>query len=212
MYCGAGTETRDHVPSRAFLDRPYPGNLPVVPACEDCNAGFSLDEEYLASLIDCVIAGTADPNFVPRSKVKQILERQPLLRRRLAIAGSQAASSFRVEGSRVENIVLKLARGHAAFELNEPQIDDPTEISSMPLATLQDDALRLFETPPTTDIWPEVGSRAMLRIVYDGTPSATRWIVVQHGRYRYLAAVLPDVVLVRMVISDYLACEVIWRN
>ena len=57
-------------------------------------------------------------------------------------------------------------------------------------------------------IWPEVGSRAMQRLAmaYPNTPS---WIVVQPGRYRYVACV-DDIVLVRMVLSEYLACEVIW--
>ena len=152
VYCGAGTETRDHVPSRVFLDRPYPSNLPVVPACEDCNAGFSLDEEYLASLIDCVIAGTSDPNFVPRPKVKRTLERKPLLAKRLENARLEEASSFTIERGRVENVVLKLARGHAAHELNEPQFDYPSQISFLPLATLPHDKTHHFETPPIVSI------------------------------------------------------------
>lgn len=46
VYCGGEPSTRDHVPSKVFLDEPYPeNNLPVVPACETCNNSFSLDEE-----------------------------------------------------------------------------------------------------------------------------------------------------------------------
>jgi hypothetical protein len=48
IYCGGPEETRDHVPSRVFLDSPPPENLPVVWACASCNQGFSLDEAYLA--------------------------------------------------------------------------------------------------------------------------------------------------------------------
>jgi hypothetical protein len=30
-FCGGETGTRDHCPSRIFLDQPFPDNLPVVP-------------------------------------------------------------------------------------------------------------------------------------------------------------------------------------
>ena len=30
IHCGAPAETRDHVPSRCLLERPYPENLPAV--------------------------------------------------------------------------------------------------------------------------------------------------------------------------------------
>lgn len=43
VYCGGATESRDHVPSRILLDEPYPENLPVVPSCDSCNGGYSLD-------------------------------------------------------------------------------------------------------------------------------------------------------------------------
>lgn len=46
VYSGGGTETRDHVPSKVLLEKPYPENLPIVPACDTCNQSFSSDEEY----------------------------------------------------------------------------------------------------------------------------------------------------------------------
>ena len=47
IYCGGIAKTRDHVPSKAFLDKPYPENIPVVPCCSECNNKFSKDEEYV---------------------------------------------------------------------------------------------------------------------------------------------------------------------
>jgi hypothetical protein len=35
------------------------------------------------------------------------------------------------------------------------------------------------------------------------------WIVVQQGRYRYAAE--SDGSMVRMVLSEYLACQVVWE-
>lgn len=63
-FCGGETESRDHVPSKVFLDKPYPEQLPVVPSCNDCNNGFSIDEEYLACLLESVKAGTTETNKI----------------------------------------------------------------------------------------------------------------------------------------------------
>jgi hypothetical protein len=76
-YCGAMPATRDHVPSRVLLDEPFPTNLPVVSACEDCNNGFSLDEQYLACLIECAMSGSAEPESVHRGKIQRILMEKP---------------------------------------------------------------------------------------------------------------------------------------
>src|SRR5450759_3414803 len=85
-YCGADTPTRDHVPSRVFLDEPYPDQLPVVPACQNCNEGFSIDEEYLACLIECVVAGSTYPGDIRRAKIRRTLQARPALAGRLARA------------------------------------------------------------------------------------------------------------------------------
>lgn len=44
IYCGGSSETREHVPSKCLLDRPYPTNLNVVGCCESYNQSFSKDE------------------------------------------------------------------------------------------------------------------------------------------------------------------------
>jgi len=51
VYCGATANTRDHVPPKALLEEPRPINLRTVPACDSCNAGWSLDEEYMAVVL-----------------------------------------------------------------------------------------------------------------------------------------------------------------
>lgn len=73
VYCGGNTETRDHVPSKVLLDEPYPTNLPRVPACQHCNESFSMDEEYIACLIECVLIGSANVDHIERQKVRRIL-------------------------------------------------------------------------------------------------------------------------------------------
>jgi len=47
VYCGAsGKMTPDHIPPKGIFARPRPSNLITVPACKDCNAGASEDDEY----------------------------------------------------------------------------------------------------------------------------------------------------------------------
>jgi len=46
-YCNQPATTRDHVPAKAFLDKPYPSNWHIVYACEECNNKLSKDEAYV---------------------------------------------------------------------------------------------------------------------------------------------------------------------
>lgn len=213
-YCGGRTGTRDHVPSKVLLDAPLPENLPVVPACRECNNGFSLDEEYVACLIECALSGTTDPAELERDCIIRILKRKPALRSRLEESrrvDPAANTSFVVEERRVRRVVLKLARGHAMFEGAAPQLDQPSTIHVAPLGLLAEAQRTAFETPPATNVFPEVGSRAMQRL-FRQPDWGTSWIEAQADRYRYLVAVGSPGLVVRLVLSEYLAAEVTWRG
>lgn len=217
VYCGTHPDTRDHVPSKVLLDEPYPTELPVVGACKRCNASFSLDEQYLACFLDCVICGDTEASDLQRPNVKRILEENPVLHRRIEGARKRDESDsllWEPEAARVRNVILKLARGHAAYELY-PKLDEPTVVSFVPLQILSEEERLAFEllTADKLDLWPEIGSRAFLR-AFGKSPDRLEhsgdWIVVQRGRYRY-AVSEADGVIVRMVLSEYLACEVVWE-
>lgn len=212
-YCADEPTTGDHVPAKVFLDPPYPENLPKVEACLRCNNGSSLDEEYLACLIACVIGGGIEDGMIGREKIRRILNERPGLRERLRQARGTASAEtiFSIEADRVRNVVVKLARGHAAFELNEPQLGEPAAVGYVPLHLLDPEQREGFENPPTPRAWPEVGSRALQRAVVIATFGLTDWVEVQPDRYRYLAF-SGDGVVVRVVLSEYLACEVIWHD
>lgn len=213
IHCGGQDETRDHSPSRVFLDEPFPENLPLAPACRACNNGFSLDEEYLASLLECVTSGDVMPDAFERQKIANIVRRSPGLAARLRAArrteDGQVIWSF--DEARVSRVILKLARGHAAFELNEPQCSEPSSIGFAPLITMSDAQVdAFFNELPGGSVYPEVGSRALERLFTgEDTAGDGRWVIVQPGRYRY-AAGWGGGVSIRMVIRDYLACEVVW--
>lgn len=212
IYCGGLPETREHVPSKVFLDQPFPDDLPVVEACEQCNNGFSLDEEYMACLIDCVISGSTDPSKVGRPKISKILARRPGIAERIASgrSGDSDGFVFSVETERVHSVVEKIARGHALFEMNE-LVDSPLEVWIRPLVTLENNDREVFEAIENASVglWPEVGSRAMQRLVVDDSSFYGGWIHVQPDRYRYSIVQTPSLE-VRMVFSEYLACRVVW--
>lgn len=213
VYCGGPPDTRDHIPSRILLDEPFPDNLPVADCCETCNTGFSLDEQYLACFIDCVIAGSASPSNVARPKISRILSETPALASRICRTKAEGLAGQKVwepEIDRVKNVSLKLARGHVAYELSLLQIDEPLCITCTPIIAMADRDVEHFLNPQETPFWPEIGSRAFIR------PSkqlpelaADHWQVVQPGRYQYLVS-QADGLFVRILLSDYLACEVRW--
>jgi hypothetical protein len=217
LYCSAPTENSEHVPSRVLLDEPYPENLPTMPSCLECNAGFSLDEEYFACLIECARTGSVDA--VTRPKIQKILEHSPALAARIMRARTVSQGgeiSFQLEAERVKNVVVKLANGHAVYELDEQRQEDPTHIMVTPLHTLSPEALQHFETIPQSAgllaSLPEIGTRAMQRVLIAAPANSvfgSDWVVVQEGQYRY-AAIADGPVMVRFVIGEYLACEVIW--
>ena len=212
-FCGGETGTRDHCPSKVFLDEPYPENLPVVPACRACNSSFSAHEEYLACLVSCVIAGSTDPGAMPRAKASRILREKPALRAMLEQARAEAdgKTTFVPDQERVPAVLVKLAQGHALYELHENCARKPDEFSFVPLELMSAQQREHFENPKTTAVWPEVGSRAMQRlVVYGSDQSPSGWLDVQPGRYR-LHASLGSGIEVRIVIHEYLACFVQWE-
>jgi hypothetical protein len=215
VHCGGPNETRDHGPSVVFLDDPLPPDLPACPSCEQCNQSFSEDEAYLAALLECVIAGGADPSGIQRPKIAGLMRNRRRLVEELAAARSDQGGQviFNPDEARVRNVISKLARCHIAFELNQPRTDEPKRLWWRPLMQLTADEREEFENPDTGDLagWPEVGSRAMSRLLVFGDEvfEDDPWLEVQPGRYRYRADEA-DGLRVRMVIRDYLACEVVW--
>jgi len=217
IHCGGATESKDHSPSLVLLDKPHPKHQPWAWSCEPCNRGFSLDEEYLACVLECAKTGSVRPEDQQRDVVSRILRRQPRLTTMLEASQVHldGKTALLADPERIQSVVLKLARGHAAYELNEPQFEHPDQIAFVPLDSLVAKERERFETPPPIDVLPEIGSRAMQRVsaYTDGSTEGwfTDWVEVQPGRYRYLAAAGYQITI-RIVMSEYLACEVIWNG
>ena len=215
VYCDGYPNTREHVPPKVFLDKPFPEELPVVEACSTCNSNFSLDEQYFACLLDCVISGSADPNSVQRETIKKTLLRKPSLAERLRNARKivDGRIMFEVEYQRIANVVRKIAIGHVLHELNLLVRENEVKLNVAPFVCLNNAAWSGFENLEVgkLPIWPECGSRALQRIIISDKDYDEGWIHVQRSRYRY-AVLQSEYIEVRMVFSEYLACVVRWMQ
>ena len=217
VFCGAAPDTDDHCPSRVFLEEPFPDNLAVVDSCKSCNESFSKDEQYFACLIECVICGSVELDKIRRPKIKRILTENPKLSARL-LAGRKIDNAQNIiwqpEMERVKNVILKLARGHIAFELSLPHVDEPKHLTFAPICAMSDEQRTAFENPSADDglaSYPEIGSRAFMRTVVVGQTAYqdTGWIIVQPNNYRYLVD-QSNGDFVQIVIGEYLACRIGW--
>jgi hypothetical protein len=215
VHCGGPEETRDHVPAKVLLDEPYPDNLPVCPSCLKCNNRSSIDEEYVACLLECILAAEADPAKLRRPKVARILGEKPLLLERLRQCRSvtNGIPVWNPEAGRLKAVIVKLARGHAAYELNEPETGEPQYAQAVPLLAMSTAKQEEFERGGNTIVapWPEVGSRALQRLLISGADVYQEgWIIVQEDNYRFRTS-QENGVIVQMVLREYLACEVGWE-
>lgn len=226
IYCGGSPDTRDHVPSKCLLEPPYPPNLPVVGCCEPCNQNFSKDEQYFACLIESVLSGSTDPKKIGRLSVSKIMQSLPALQKRIEASRTEVDGkiAFVPEIERVFNVMLKLARGHAAFELSQSCRKKPDHFWFGPLSSLPQEDRQTFNSVHFQQVVGEVGSRNMQRLfVTQMTISSENvepqnvemiindWIDVQDERYRYITIDDMGIVIVRIVIAEYFACEVAWE-
>jgi hypothetical protein len=221
LYCGRGFgEARrrsvDHVPSKTLLQQPYPENLPTVPACVECNSGFSGDEQYVQVFVGCALASSVDPTVQPDAKVRAALLRSTALRTQIESAMREPSSEggqvrWEPEHERLATVLAKNARGHLWHEHADRRPGEPA-VAYAALESLSPEQRDIFENPPEVSAaLPEVGSRALQRRFsgdwLDG------WTFVQDDRYRYAVDYLEgDTVRVRMVIAEYLAVTVVWHE
>jgi hypothetical protein len=200
-----------------FLDEPLPYDLPVVGACEECNSSFSVHEQYLACLLECAIHGSVEPEGVERDKVKRILAENPSLRSRLRRSCTKDDNgnlAWKIEEDRVKTVILKLARGHAAFELGLPQLEQPDGIFFQPFVVMSQKQRDSFESATASSplLWPEIGSRSFIRAAKTHhTRCDNRWLTIQADRYRY-SVDQTEGLTIQMVLSEYLACSAVWST
>ncbi len=227
VYCGDTPDTRDHVPSKCLLEPPFPDNLPVVDCCYSCNQNFSKDEQYFVCLIESVLCGSTDPEEIGRSSVARIMQNSPSLRQRIENSKTEVDGqiAFIPEIERLKNVMLKLARGHAAYELSQPCRTEPDYFWCGPLLLLSKECREAFNLVYIQQIGGEIGSRNIQRLLVTQITRLDEngeqqnieiiindWIDVQDGKYRFLAIEDMGQIVIRIVIAEYFTCEIAWSR
>jgi len=212
--------SEDHVPTKSLLLKPRPHHLPVVTICRDCNNGFSRDEQYAATFLSCVLAGSTDPEKQTNESAARALTESAALRamidrtkREFQTVGEETRIVWQPDMERINRVVLKNARGHAYFEYGEPKMEAPPRVWARPLESMSESERAEFEGLTGTGglaAWPEVGSRIITRIA-TGLDMDGGWVVVQDGTYRY-SVDDAEGLRVRSVVWEYLATEVHWES
>lgn len=221
IHCSAmlreGVANKDHVPSKSLLIQPLPANLPQVLICKKCNSSFSADEQYFVAFLGAVLQGTTDPDLHGDSVARRILRWNSTLRDSIeqtkheySTLGGETRLVWSPDTKRINTALIKNGRGHVYHELGGPIFGDPEHIWSKPLCQLTPSELNEFESPAARNIWPEVGSRLMTRLI-SGEDMDGQWIIVQKDIYRFYID-FAGPITVRMVLREYLAAEIVWEQ
>ena len=125
------------------------------------------------------------------------------------LSGGDPEVQWTPEIERIARVIVKNARGHALFELGLPLLSDPAYVGFSPILVMSDEQTAHSQSEPESMLWTEVGSRMMQRMVI-GDLQPGGWVEVQPGTYRYAVYQLGNQTLIRMLLRDYLACEVAW--
>lgn len=218
VVLGSVESNLDHVPSKTILDRPFPDNLPTVRICKACNTSFSNDEEYFTAFLGSVLAGTTEPDQQVVGRAEKILGSNYRLQDEIEASleivkdtGGNDQITFVPDMERIQNVVVKNARGHILFEHGQPARGEPLRVAIQPMPVLSPDILAGFESIDYGSGWPEVGSRLMNRLVTGDDMRPDGWVVVQPNVYRF-AVMDHGQFVVRTVIREYLATEVVWEQ
>lgn len=215
IYCGKEPNSKEHVPPKSLLDEPYPEQLPTVGSCKNCNNRFSIDEEYLSCAVEYARCGSAKSENLMREKIKRKLRVKKSLIKRIRSGVQQSSNGMRylrIEKPRIKDVITKICQGHAAYELSEVFLGIPSKIRIKPLVEMSPDEMKTFETPIKNTVFPEVGSRFTQKLLILSAGTYSYWIPVQDGQYRFMVGIAEEEIIVKVVISEYLACEVVWGD
>ena len=225
VYCGEDADSREHCPSKAFLSKPYPLDLPIVPACQKCNNGYSQDELYVKSFIDLFKAYSLGKKLkvdFARKEVRDAKEKFDYIIEKGEIEFD----------SRIERIIIKLTICHAAFELTEGYYSDdwngiPEFVSYTFRPNMTIDEIASYDKfiYMNDKILPIVGSRVFDNIYVvqpvlmstDKTEALKAplalmtWSDIQNENYRYICWFEQEKLCIRIVIDEFLFAKVVFK-
>ena len=137
VYCGRRADSREHVPPRLLLEKPYPENLRTLPACRACNQGFSLDEQYFLVLLGQIATSSKLAQKIePGGVLDRALTRAPALDERVVSAlevDDDGRVVIRPEHDRVQRVIAKVAHGLYVLRYRRnPRLRDVEPIAAYP--------------------------------------------------------------------------------
>ena len=219
IYCGKKAETREHIPSKVLLVEPYPENLPTIPACFECNNGFSSDEQYFTYFLE-FLKSNVYTDYKCSDKIVRALDENLSLKQLIVsqVKNIDGKIEFSFDKNRFDRIVSKLATGHSGYEFDNVDFDSPKTVWYEFSFRLNDDFKRQFLMPQIMNKVPEISSRfacdyCIIQNVETGEAFLLNdWIEVQEQRYEYHIYINDKGgISVRMVILDTLYCQVDFR-
>jgi hypothetical protein len=114
VFCCKSASTKDHIPSKSLLEKPYPNNLLTVSSCKKCNEAFSPDEEYLLNVL---VEISLNPILLAKKEygnVYRARQRSPKLNNRIQnslIEGDDGRVYIQPEYKRIYKVIEKNALG-----------------------------------------------------------------------------------------------------
>ncbi|MCD8040686.1 MAG: HNH endonuclease [Clostridia bacterium] len=118
IYCGEISDTREHIPSKVFLSKPYPDNLAILPACKECNNSFSDDELYTEVYIDSLKYFSGYSSELREENKERIYKNTAYFDAHRDFAEYYSSELF-PNNEKIKKILRKLAIGHMIYELSE---------------------------------------------------------------------------------------------
>lgn len=218
IYCRTNiADSREHLPSRIFLDTPYPEEYSIVPACIKCNRSFSTDEVYVSCFIDKFRNVLSNYRIPLREKTVSSInydnELAITLNEQIQIKREEVFIKYKPE--QFSKILIKLAKGHLCQEQDKVfESECKIECNFKFKPDLTDDEIYHFEELPIVDKASECGSDFTHGLfIVEGVGLPTQifilWNEIQDGNYRYLTYFQHDKYVVRIVICETLFAEVL---
>lgn len=226
VYCGEPANTREHCPSKVFLTKPYPSDLPVVPACERCNNSFSSDELYTKAFVEAYKHHCSYKSKTLFSERKEVKDAQRKF--------EECVSSNEIHfDDRIARILIKLAICHITYELTAGFHTDswegiPEDVSYSFRPNMTPEEIDSWDDfiPMNDNILPIIGSRAFNKIyVIEAVMSTLEdtgdivssyaimdWIDVQDDNYRYICWLDHIYIHIKIVIDEFLYAKIIFKH
>ncbi|MDR7865773.1 MAG: hypothetical protein RIN56_03090 [Sporomusaceae bacterium] len=224
IYCGTKADSREHIPSKVFLERPYPENLAIVPACSTCNNSFSKDELFLSILVEKLKIKYYDKGYIPSMEIITRINNNTKISNE--IDNAVEADRINQFEKRISRILFKLAIGHAVYEISEGYCIKDINVDYSFLPDMTNQELDEFCQPYILngELYPEVGSRVYDRIMvlefdlvsnneakekYKAQVLILDWVDVQQSKYSYTGYRFGNEIEVKMIINDFLYSKVV---